>query len=142
MTAVRREAHAMFHATRNVVSTALGVVLITMIGCAKPKSAETPAPAAPEPVAFKVSGLELGKQIDADKKVVAPMETFGPKDTIYVTISTEGATPGAKLSARWTYGEAAQLVNEMSETIAPTGPAATVFHITKAGGLPSGRYKV
>jgi len=134
----------MFHGTRSVVSTALGVALIAMVGCAKPKTAEMPPPAAPapEPVAFKVSGLELGRQIDASKKVVTPMDTFGPKDTIYVSVSTEGTTPSAKLSARWTYGAAGQVVNEMSETIAPTGPAATEFHITKPSGWPKGRYKV
>jgi hypothetical protein len=30
----------------------------------------------------------------------------------------------------------------MSETIAPTGPAATEFHISKTGGWPTGQYRV
>src|SRR4029078_65473 len=108
MTATRREARMMFHGTRSVVSTALGVALIAMVGCAKPKNAASPPAAAPtpQPVAFKVSGLELGRQIDASKKVVTPMDTFGPKDTIYVSVSTEGTQASAKLSQRVKYGEA------------------------------------
>ena len=45
------------------------------------------------------------------------------------------------LSARWTY-EDGQLVSEGSETIAPTGPAATEFHIAKPDGWPPGNYRV
>jgi len=131
---------------RSVVAVVLGLVAVGMLGCSKQKAAETPAaetPApAPAPVEFKVTGLELGKTIDADKKVMAPMTTFGPHDTIYVAVATEGTTPNATLSAKWTYGDHAQLVNEMSETVTPTGPASTEFHITKPSGWPAGKYKV
>jgi hypothetical protein len=145
MTATRgREAHVMFHRMRGV-AIVLGVA-IAMRGCSSKKAAETsaqaPPPPEPAPVAFRVAGLELGNRIDSGKKVLAPMTTFGKKDTIYVSVATEGATPSATLSARWTFGDAGQLVNEMSETIAPTGPAATEFHISKPSGWPKGKYKV
>ena len=48
---------------------------------------------------------------------------------------------GATLTARWTYGDG-QVVDESSQTISPTGPAMTEFHVSKASGWPKGDYKV
>ena len=48
---------------------------------------------------------------------------------------------GATLTARWTYGDG-QVVDETSQTISPTGPAMTEFHVSKASGWPAGDYKV
>lgn len=120
------------------------------VGCKKaaPPPAETgaadtaaaaPAPAAPE--AFAVSEVTLGKAIGADKKVASPTTTFGPKDTIYASVATTGSAPSKTLTAKWTFQDG-QTVKEGSETIAPTGPAVTEFHIDKKSGWPAGKYKV
>jgi hypothetical protein len=66
---------------------------------------------------------------------------FAASDTIYAVIATEGAAPSVTLAAKWTY-EDGQTVNESTQTIAPTGPAATEFHIAKPDGWPTGKYKV
>jgi len=105
-----------------------------------PPEAAAPAPA-PAPPAFAVQGVELGKSIDADKKVTAPSTTFGRRDTIYASVATEGAAPSKAISAKWTFQDG-QVVKEQSESIAPTGPAATEFHISKKGPWPVGKYKV
>jgi hypothetical protein len=105
-----------------------------------PPEAAAPAPA-PAPPAFAVQGIELGKSIDADKKVTAPSTTFGRRDTIYASVATEGAAPSKTVSAKWTFQDG-QVVKEQSESIAPTGPAATEFHISKKGPWPVGKYKV
>ncbi len=106
---------------------------------------ETQAPA-PEPtpaaVPFAVTTIQLGKAIGSDKKISEPAATFGPQDTIYASVDSEGAAPSVTLRARWTYGDAGQLVNESEQTIAPAGPATTEFHISKASGWPAGKYKV
>jgi hypothetical protein len=106
-----------------------------------PPPASTPPVSAPTPAAApaRVSAIDLGNAIGADKRVTAPAAAFAPGDTIYASISTEGSAPSLILTARWTY-EDGQLVNESSETIAPTGPATTEFHIAKPDGLPPGRY--
>ena len=120
------------------------------IGCKKeaPPPAETgnadtaavaPTPAAPE--AFAVSEVTLGKKIGADKRVASPVTTFGPKDTIYASVATTGSAPSKTLTAKWTFQDG-QTVKEGSETIAPTGPAVTEFHIAKPSGWPVGKYKV
>ncbi len=70
-----------------------------------------------------------------------PGVSFKPTDTIYASISSEGAAANVSLSARWTF-EDGQLVNEATQTIAPTGPAVTEFHIAKPDGWPAGKYKL
>ena len=45
------------------------------------------------------------------------------------------------MKARWTYQDG-QVVDESSQTIAPTGPSVTEFHISKPGGWPACKYKV
>jgi len=134
----------MFHSNARRLAAVLVVSLI-WTGC-KGKEAETSAPAPVPPVgaavpAFKVSKVELGNAIGADKRIAAPASVLAPSDTIYAVVVTEGAAPSVTLAATWTY-EDGQLVNESMQTIAPTGPAATEFHISKPDGLPPGKYKV
>jgi len=121
----------------------VGLALIVAAGCSKKTAdqttTETPAPAATE---FKVVGFEVGTGVDADKRIVMAMNEFKPADTIFVSIETDGATPAATLGARWTFGPDGQVVNEMTESIMPSGPANTEFHISKPDGLPVGSYKV
>jgi hypothetical protein len=105
---------------------------------APPAAPMTPPPAAP---AVTVTTIELGNQIGADKRVTQQMTSFAPKDTIYATVVTNGSAPSATLTAKWTYQDG-QVVNESTQTIAPTGPAATEFQISKPDGWPAGTYKV
>jgi hypothetical protein len=103
------------------------------------RSTETAPPQAASVVS--VTTIELGNQIGADKRVTRPMTSFAPKDTLYATVVTTGSAPSTTLTAKWTYQDG-QLVNENTQTIAPTGPAATEFHIAKPDGWPAGIYKV
>jgi hypothetical protein len=93
--------------------------------------------------ALRVTEVELGNAIGPDRRVTAAATTeeFRPTDTIYVVVATEGAATGSTLTARWTY-EDGQLVDESAQTISPTGPAVTEFHISKPDGFPTGSYKV
>ncbi len=138
----------MHHRKRLGGALALGLVLALASSC---KRAETPAPVAPAPAPapaptpppapFAVKSVQLGSSIGPDKRVPTAMTTFAKGDTIYASVASEGAAPSVTLSARWTYGDG-QLVSESSETIAPTGPAVTEFHVSKADGWPAGAYKV
>ncbi|MGA7991144.1 MAG: hypothetical protein WCC53_06920 [Thermoanaerobaculia bacterium] len=130
---------------------ALPVVLVAAVSlgaCAKkepppPPPTPVPAPTAvPTPVPFKVAAVDLGKSIGDDKKIKEAASVFGPKDTIYAVVSTEGVAAKATLKARWTYGAKGTLVNEEARDIAPTGAAVTEFHVAKASGWPVGHYKL
>ncbi len=124
------------------------LLVILLAACGKKEEtttiAPTPAPApAPEPAGVTAGSITLGKAIGSDKKVTAPAETFAKADTIYASVDTNGVGT-ATLQAKWTYVKGAQTtpVNEESQTIMPTGPATTEFHVQKPGGWPAGDYRV
>jgi hypothetical protein len=103
--------------------------------------APAPPPVSAAPAPFRVASIDLGKAVGPDKRVAAPASAFAPTDTIYASVASEGSAASVTLTARWTY-EDGQLVNESSETLAPSGPAVTEFHIEKPSGWPAGKYKV
>jgi hypothetical protein len=127
-----------------VFALSFALTAIALAGCKKetPPQNETAAAApAPAPAAFSVTVIELGKQVGPDKRITSPTTTFGPKDTIHASVASDGAAPKKIIAAKWTYQDG-QVVKEAAETIAPTGPAATEFHISKPSGWPAGKYKV
>ncbi len=90
----------------------------------------------------KVTDIAVGRSVAADKTIAEKTESFGPADTFYLSVKTEGSGPSATLTARWTY-EDGQVVDESRQNIAPTGSAAvTEFHLSKPDGWPAGGYKV
>lgn len=88
-----------------------------------------------------VSQIDLGRELTADKMISNRTDTFKPNDTIYASVATEGAAPSTTIKARWTYQDG-QIVNESTQTIAPTGDARTEFHVSKPDGWPAGKYKI
>ena len=115
--------------TALLLATALGAA------CSRP----APPPAAGSVV--RVTDVDLGRTLGADKRVTDKTDSFKPNETVFVSVTTEGSASSATLKARWTY-EGDQLVQESSQTIAPTGPAVTEFHVAKPDGWPKGSYKV
>ncbi|HEY7566751.1 MAG TPA: hypothetical protein VH762_04230 [Gemmatimonadaceae bacterium] len=88
-----------------------------------------------------VTDVDIGRHIGADKKVTDKTDDFARTDTVYAVVSTSGSSPSATLEAKWTFQDG-QVVDQSTETIAPSGPAVTEFHISKPDGLPAGKYKV
>lgn len=88
-----------------------------------------------------VTQIDIGKRIGTDKRITDATDDFMRNDTVYVVVQTSGSASSATLQSRWTF-EDGQVVDQSSETIAPTGPAVTEFHISKPDGLPKGKYKV
>lgn len=131
-------------------------VCLALSACKPKEEAPPPAPApapevstapvttdtTPAVVAFKVDSVDLGKAIGPDNKITDATTTFGPKDTIYASVATEGSAPTVKLHAKWTFGDDGKVVEEKDLNIAPTGPAVNEFHISKKSGWPVGKYHV
>ena len=93
-------------------------------------------------VGVRVSQIDIGRSLAADKTISAKADSFKPNDTIYASIATEGtAAAPATLKARWTYQDG-QVVDESTQSIAPAGNARTEFHISKPDGWPAGKYKL
>src|SRR5262245_46190850 len=129
---------------------ALGLLPLLTLGGAACKSEPPPPPpttAAPAtttlPPAPSVGGVTLGNAVGADKRVSAPSDTFGAKDTIYASVDTAG-TGHVKLRALWSFvkGEKAAKVDETTIEFESSGPATNEFHISKPSGWPKGDYKV
>ena len=120
----------------------LAALALCIVGCQK-KEEPQPQVATPaaKPAPFRVVSMNLGKSLDADKQVAVPTAIFGSRDTIYVAIATEGSAEAVTLRARWSF-EDGQKVADDAQTIAPTGPAQTEFHIMKATPWPKGKYTV
>ena len=122
------------------ISMALLVALTLSAACSRPSA--SPAPGAPPATeSVRVTDVDLGRSLGADKRVADKTDSFKPNETVYVSVTTEGSASSATLKARWTY-EGDQLVQESSQTIAPTGTAVTEFHVAKPDGWPKGSYKV
>jgi hypothetical protein len=144
-----------FRAYRASALTALAASFLLTLGACKKKepaptqtdqstAAAAPTPVPPPPTPLAVASVDMGKAINADKKVSNASTTFGVRDTIYAVVNTTGGGSGT-LQAKWSFVKAAGgdvSVNESSMSIAPTGPASTEFHITKASAWPKGKYKV
>jgi hypothetical protein len=92
-------------------------------------------------VGVRVSQIDMGRSLNADKTINDNTDSFKPNDAIYASIATEGSAATATLKARWTYQDG-QVVNESTQTITPTGNARTEFHISKPDGWPPGKYKL
>jgi len=123
---------------------------VSAIACNKKKEPEVfmdsaastsdTTPAVPSPL--HVTEIVTGKGINPDKSLKSTTEDFGVLDTVYVGVKTDGASPGAKLTARWTY-QTGQPVSESSQNITATGlEVRHEFHIQKADAWPKGDYKV
>jgi hypothetical protein len=120
------------------------VAAATLTSACKKADNATPAAdssAAMEPIAMlAVSSVDLGKAIDAERRVVEGTDDFGTRDTIYASVATTGSGSGT-LTADWTF-EDGQVVEHSEQSVAASGPAVTEFHIAKSTPWPAGNYKV
>lgn len=135
------------HAKMRLAGMLLAVAALTACGGKDADTATdtlaTSAPMNPLPPASAaptISTISLGKAIGADKRVTAPMETFGVRDTIYAAVETNGTGTGQKLKAVWTMGT--DTVRTDSLMIDATGPTVSEFHISRPRAWPAGTYRL
>jgi hypothetical protein len=95
---------------------------------------------APATTPITVGEIDVGRSLNADKGIADRTETFRRTDTIYVSVATQGTGSGT-LAARWTFQDG-QVVDESTQSVSPTGPARTEFHVMKPDGWPVGKYRV
>jgi len=108
---------------------------IASLGCR-----DKPGRAASPPPSVKVVEMRLGRSVGEDKRVRLAQEVFGPRDTFFLSVETEGTVPRAVLKVRWMRGS--ELLAETELAIAGDGPAVSEFHLSKTGGWPAGGYGV
>lgn len=125
---------------------AVALILAGLVGlgaCGKKTDSTTSntPPRSDMPAGVHVMSVALGRTIGPDKRITNATEQFAPTETIYASVETHGTASSATLLARWTY-EDGQLVEESSQSIAPSGMALTEFHISKPSGWPTGKYQL
>ena len=123
----------------------IALALSVMVACKKKDEAPvvdttTLAPPPSTPVVLRVSGVETGKGVNADKTINNDAHDFGVRDTIWVSVKTEGGGTG-KLAAKLTFSDG-QTAGESSQDITPIGDANHEFHFSKKTAWPKGDYKV
>ena len=114
--------------------------LTLLAACGKKKEApkvEPPVAVMPAPVPEPSATIELGRAIGADSRVLAALDAFGTRDTIYATVAATNVPSGDKLVATWTHESGATV---KVDTAATAGQVA--FRITKPTAWPTGAYKV
>jgi hypothetical protein len=91
-------------------------------------------------VARRVSNVMIGRQVGPNDRITEPTFQFTPKDTVHISVATEGAGGNGTLSAAWR----SQNGEILQQTSAPA-PAAgenAAFHFSRPEGLKPGTYKV
>jgi len=128
------------------IAAATALLLLLSIGACSRKddaaSDTTSLGPTPDSGPIRVSDIEVGRRIGADKRINDQTDDFAVRDTMYVSVATEGASTGSRLAAKWTFNNK-QVVDSSSQSLAPAGgTTVTEFHITKATAWPKGKYKV
>lgn len=100
-----------------------------------------PTPPPPLSPPFRVTGLDLGNAIYTDQTVTAASDHFGRKDTVFLSVASDGIDPAVVLHVRW-YGPNGLVMQEGRQTIAAVGPRATAFRLDNRSGLATGKYSV
>ena len=139
-----------FHLSTGLV---LGAFVLAACGGGDDTGAAVDSPAAATPPATTpsttassaVTSIDVGKSIDADKRVTSATTTFAPRDTMYVSVTTQNAPANAMLTAKWTFQDG-QVVDSLTQAVAAAtatgGPTVTEFHLARPSGWPAGRYTV
>ena len=90
---------------------------------------------------LKVAGVMIGKRIGENKLIIEPTFQFAPKDTIFASVTTQGAPDRAELTAIWLF-QTGQRVDSTTQSISPNGDENTEFHVVNPKGWPVGTYSV
>ena len=139
--------HVHLHARSARSLTVAALALVALAACSKEKKVSARRRRRPVPPPRRLrrvpwrspTSMSAGRSPNA--QVTDKTDTFKPADTVYTSVHTTGSATAATVMARWTF-EDGQVVQESSQSIAPTGDAYTEFHISKPAGLPKGKYKV
>ncbi|WP_349792614.1 hypothetical protein ABQY74_018240 [Xanthomonas sp. WHRI 7064] len=88
--------------------------------------------------AVMVSSVVVGTTATADKSVT-PSANIGSKDTIIVSVKTDGSASNVAVAAKLTYQDG-QVAGEQNATLTTTGPETTNLSFSKPDGWPAGSY--
>ena len=100
---------------------------------------DSAALAATAPEGLEVASVMIGKRVGPGNLVTEPTFEFSPRDTVHVSVATEGSGSGT-LTAAWR-SQSGEIVQKTSESAGETGGHAA-FRLSQPRGLKPGTYKV
>jgi hypothetical protein len=119
------------------------VILVLAVACDRSQRATADSAAGAVAsnfgTALSVIDVDMGRHIDAEKKISDKTDDFAPTDTIYASVHTSGTATNRALVGRWTFQDGS-VVDEKTDMVTTTGTGRTVFYISKPGGLAAGKY--
>jgi hypothetical protein len=86
---------------------------------------------------LRVTSMQLGRSLNADNTIASHTTTFKPDDTVYLSVTTNGAGSGT-LTVRWTYS--GRTVEEPQKRVSSRNIAVTEFRLKSADHFPPGEY--
>ena len=87
---------------------------------------------------LRVTGIELGRSVNADSSIANPTTSFRPRDTVHLSVSTAGVG-SATISVRWLYGD--RVVDQPKKKVSYRDLASTEFSLQSLSGFPPGEYR-
>lgn len=88
---------------------------------------------------LRVTTIQVGRSLNADKTVASHTTIFRPEETVYVSVQTAGVGDGT-LRVRWAYG--GRVLSEPEKRVSSREASATEFHLQSGDPFPPGDYSV
>ena len=114
------------------------VLLLALSACGKEGS--TPAKTATKPENVSITGIHTGLGIGKYNHVAQEKSVFSPKDTIILSVYSDGWAKTATIGVKWMTASG-KVLAENSQDVIYNGSLATPFSFSKPEGLPPGKYK-
>lgn len=89
---------------------------------------------------LRVSNVMIGRRIGPGNRITEPTFEFAPRDTVFVSVATQGAGEAGNLTAAWR-SQSGEIVQKSSAPVPPAGENAE-FRLAQPKGLKPGTYKV
>ncbi|WP_169447773.1 hypothetical protein [Luteimonas mephitis] len=109
-------------------------------------SMRDPSSALPErdttPVDTVIDAVTLSAEGDTEQNTLGPPKThFGPKDSVYAEIRSNGTASAYTIYAKWT-GADGEVLADYGIRVNEAGPKRTVISLSKPDGWPAGRNNI
>lgn len=123
---------------------------------APPAAVDAPAPEMPEdlapltlpepvidttPVDTTITAIDTSNEASETELTGALSSDFGPQDSVFMAIRTNGTAEKYTISSKWYYPDG-QVITENSQIVSGAGPSSTIFSMSKPDGWAPGTYKV
>lgn len=131
------------------IAAAIALAAATVACKKKVETATYPAPGSEPPAAMatavpagaRIERIAVVKAVNSDDSPGEAATTFGPKDTVYVSMWTASTPVGTEIAARW-FGPNGQQITEDKIVTDKAGDGYTSFHAANTKGWAPGTYRV